>query len=513
MLEYMIVALLLLLVVIPASTGAWAGWTRQTGTQIAHQAVRSMQWTLLSFALLALVVLAFPAQQLPELIRLHPLNWVMLSLILLIGWVVVRFSQRYMAGELRLGYYYRWLFLTFSAVILTVLANHLLLFLLGWMTISLALHRLLVFYPNRPRTVLAAHKKFIIARLGEFSLAVSFWLLYDHTGTANINEILHQLQQHQGPLHGALVLASFGLALTALLKCAQLPVHGWLIQVVDAPTPVSALLHAGVINLGGFLLILFSPLMIQSSAANTLLLLVAGLSFVLSALIMQTRVSVKVRLAWSTNAQMGFMLVECAMGLYELALLHLVAHSLYKAHAFLSAGSTVQQHQLLRLSDSQGVTVASGAVSAMLVFGMTYIAAQWVGGSISLWLLLAVGFTSYLARTSHGVLDYVYAFSLVSLLLGVLTLWKGLASQWLGLPLNVVPSMVAEVSLLLLLTLLVAGSSLLAKQPSNLLLARVQHAFFAGLYLDEWLTRLTQRLWPMRLSSGHTSASFNKYPY
>jgi len=512
MVEHMIFALLLLLVVIPASTGAWAGWTRQSGTQIARQAVRSAQWTLGSFVLLAVVVFAFPAQQLPELIRLHPLNGVMLSLILLMGWVVVRFSQHYMAGELRLGYYYRWLFLTFSAVILTVLANHLLLFLLGWMTISFALHRLLVFYPTRPRTMLAAHKKFIIARLGELSLAISFWLLYDHTGSANISTIVQFLQQQEAPLHGALGLAACGLAVTALLKCAQLPVHGWLIQVVDAPTPVSALLHAGVINLGGFLLILFSPLMLQSTAANGLLLFVAGVSFVLSALIMQTRVSVKVRLAWSTSAQMGFMLVECAMGLYELALLHLVAHSLYKAHAFLSAGSSVQQHQLLRLSDSRRGSVAGWWASAILVSGMTFVAAYWVGGSFSLWLLLALGFTSYLARHQHGLQSYVFALSRVSLLLAILTLWKGAVPPWLGLPLNVHPSMMLEISLLLLLSGLVAGSVFLAKQPVNQLSARIQHAFFAGLYLDEWLTRLTQRLWPMRLSPGQSASSINKYP-
>ncbi|WP_350609572.1 proton-conducting transporter membrane subunit, partial [Pseudoalteromonas sp. 41-MNA-CIBAN-0057] len=86
----------------------------------------------------------------------------------------------------------------------------------------------------------------------------------------------------------------------ALIKCAQLPMHGWLIKVVEVPTPVSALLHAGVINLGGFLLILFAPLFIQAAAAQWLILIIAGLTTVISALIMTTRISVKVRLAWST---------------------------------------------------------------------------------------------------------------------------------------------------------------------------------------------------------------------
>jgi NAD(P)H-quinone oxidoreductase subunit 5 len=140
------------------------------------------------------------------------------------------------------------------------------------------------------------------------------------------------------PLSRLEQLAALLIASAAMVKCAQFPMHGWLIQVVEAPTPVSALLHAGVINLGGFLL-LMAPLMRHADLANWLLLIVAGLTCVAAALITMTRVSVKVLLAWSTVAQMGLMLVECALGQYGLALLHLVAHSCYKAYAFLAAGS------------------------------------------------------------------------------------------------------------------------------------------------------------------------------
>ena len=85
------------------------------------------------------------------------------------------------------------------------------------------------------------------------------------------------------------------LALAALIKCAQLPLHGWLIQVVEAPTPVSAALHGGVINLGGYLLLLFYPLLSASTPAQALILIVAGVSSVLAALVMMTRISIKVK--------------------------------------------------------------------------------------------------------------------------------------------------------------------------------------------------------------------------
>ena len=135
-----------------------------------------------------------------------------------------------------------------------------------------------------------------------------------------------------------------------MLKCAQLPVHGWLIQVMEAPTPVSALLHAGVVNLGGFLLIRLGTLVADVPAAQALLVVVGSVTAVVAALVMMTRISIKVSLAWSTCAQMGFMLMQCGLGLHDLALLHLVAHSLYKAHAFLGAGGAVEQNRLQQMT-------------------------------------------------------------------------------------------------------------------------------------------------------------------
>ncbi len=139
------------------------------------------------------------------------------------------------------------------------------------------------------------------------------------------------------------------LVMAVIFRTALLPVHGWLIQVMEAPTPVSALLHAGVVNLGGFVLMRFAPMLDQANAARILLLIFALATAVLAGIVMLTRISIKVRLAWSTVAQMGFMLLECALGLYTLAALHLIGHSLYKAHAFLSASEGVRDTRLQAL--------------------------------------------------------------------------------------------------------------------------------------------------------------------
>jgi NAD(P)H-quinone oxidoreductase subunit 5 len=131
------------------------------------------------------------------------------------------------------------------------------------------------------------------------------------------------------------------LIVAALLKSAQFPLHGWLIEVMETPTPVSALLHAGIINAGGFLVLRFAPLIALSNPSLDALALAGGVTALFGSVVMLTQTSIKVSLAYSTIAQMGFMMLECGLGAFSAALLHIVAHSLYKAHAFLSSGSVI----------------------------------------------------------------------------------------------------------------------------------------------------------------------------
>lgn len=437
----------------------------------------------------------------------QPLRLTLLLLLSVMALVVVKFSRRYLAADPGFGRYLRWLLLTLAAVALVFISNHLLLFALGWIAISLALHQLLMFYPERPRAALAAHKKFLLARLAETSLLVAFYLLWQQHGTANIDAII---SAYQVPAALSLneQIAAVLIALTALIKCAQLPVHGWLIQVVEAPTPVSALLHAGVINLGGFLLILFAPLFLQVAAAQWLVLVVAGLTTVLAALIMTTRISIKVRLAWSTSAQMGLMLIECALGMVELALLHLLAHSAYKAWAFLSSGSAVQQHvqQSLLIAPPAAarrwlpaLIAAAGLVAAAWWFSVQLSAQLHTGiQPVSGWLLLALALTTLLVQRASGAWTLLLAaglalaYSLLKILLQPLSgeLPAELRVQWFS---------AADLWVSALFLLLFSLWWLLRYRAHWPLVQRLSLALFAGLYLDEWFTRITLRLWPARL--------------
>jgi NAD(P)H-quinone oxidoreductase subunit 5 len=501
--DVLILVLLLMLPVTLILVAARVGFLNSPEPVIAQEAVRWFD-VVVGIFLGLLVLQLVQGVELHPWLSLRPLTLVMLGMVLLIGWVVVRYSKRYMTGLPRQAYFYRWLLLTIASVLLTVMANHLMLFLLGWVVISLSLHRLLVLYPHRQRTLLASHKKFLVARIGELSLAVGFLLIYNEFNTANIDELLRLFAERSVPMTVQLEIAACCLALTALLKCAQLPLHGWLIQVVDAPTPVSALLHAGVINLGGFLLILFAPLLQVATVATATLLFIAGLSFVLSALIMQTRITVKVRLAWSTSAQMGFMLVECALGLYELALLHLITHSLYKAYAFLSAGTTVASHQDLLLSQfaqaqstrTHWTRMLLAISTAMVLIGLM---TTQVSSPVSIWLLLGFAYSLYLFYHSHSVSRFVQASLTATAFLIMVTFWKSQAYSWFGLPAPEAVSWLAQTWLLLLVVLLMTISLWLRKPAVTVLSRRWQNALFAGLYLDEWFTRVTMRVWPIEL--------------
>jgi NAD(P)H-quinone oxidoreductase subunit 5 len=440
-----------------------------------------------------------------------PLRLILLALLSVMALVVIKFSRRYLAADPGFGRYLRWLLATLAAVALVFISDHLLLFAAGWIAISLSLHQLLMFFPERPRAVLAAHKKFLLARIAEASLLSAFYLLWQHHGTANIGDIVAAYQVPVA-LSWQEQTAAVLIALTALIKCAQLPVHGWLIQVVEAPTPVSALLHAGVINLGGFLLILFAPLFLHVAAAQWLVLVVAGFTTVFAALIMTTRISIKVRLAWSTSAQMGLMLMECALGLVELALLHLLAHSAYKAHAFLTTGSEVQQHirqSLVSIPQPNGRQFWLASMPAIIITGCAWLASVWWASAhvrdtsqpFSAWLLLALALTAFIALRGPAV-SWLSGIVIAAGIAATYTILKIVLHPVAG-TLNpaLTPDMFSAPDLwaVAMFALLFSLWWLLRWRSQWRWVKRLSVALFAGLYLDEWFTRTTLRLRPARL--------------
>lgn len=290
-------------------------------------------------ALIALSLVILPGTDAADgLTRLDTLAAVMAVLVSFLGAAVLRFGARYLDGDAARPRFLSWMSLTLASVLMLVLSNHLLLLLGSWTATSLCLHRLLLHNPHRAGAVFAARKKFVFSRIAELSLLAAVLLLHKGHDTWRIDELVISIT---GGNHAGLPAAAFLLALCAMLKSAQFPFHSWLPDTMDTPTPVSALMHAGIINAGGFLVLRLAPVFTAAPAAMYLLAIVGVFTAVFGAVVMLAQPGVKRSLAFSTIAQMGFMMVQCGLGAWGLALLHLVAHSLYKAHAFLRAGSAV----------------------------------------------------------------------------------------------------------------------------------------------------------------------------
>jgi NAD(P)H-quinone oxidoreductase subunit 5 len=273
------------------------------------------------------------------------LSAVLLVLVSFLLAVIARYSVNYLAGDPAQGRFIKWLCLTGGSVLTIIISGNLVQFALAWCATSLCLHQLLLFYPERPGAVLAARKKFIISRLGDACMIAVIVLVHDVFHTWNFSKLFNAAKQlHEtGTLTNGFEINAicFLLVAGAMLKSAQFPFHSWLPDTMETPTPVSALMHAGIINAGGFLIIRLNPLVTLSPAALSTLALVGAFTALFASLVMLTHASVKRSLAFSTVAQMGFMMLECGLGAFGLAVLHLVAHSLYKAHAFLASGSIV----------------------------------------------------------------------------------------------------------------------------------------------------------------------------
>lgn len=280
-------------------------------------------------------------------VRLDALSVIIFWLVSFLGFLIIQFSRNYLDGDSRHTIFMSRLYLTMGAVIFFVTAGNLWQLAIGWIGTSLALHQLLIFYHERHRAIIAARKKFIVARFGDLLLIVGAVLIAQAFGTADLGELstAASVALAGGTIQAGVGVAAVLVVVAAALKSAMFPFHGWLLEVMETPTPVSALLHAGLLNAGIFLVVRLGDLVFLSTPALGLLIIVGGFTALFASIAMVTQSSVKISLAYSSAAHMGFMLMLCGFGAHTVAIMHLVAHSFYKAHAFLSSGSIVEYVQ------------------------------------------------------------------------------------------------------------------------------------------------------------------------
>lgn len=487
----------LMLAAVPSGrqAAAPAGWQR-------FRVLAGLACAAAAASLVLQLVGATSALALPGLALTLTAAWMAL-LVQVLGTVIGVFSSRYLQGEANQSRYVAALGGVLATVHLLLLANHWLVLIAAWAAVGWALQQLLCFYRDRPFALLAAHKKRVADRLADVLLVAAAVLAWREVGSGSFTDLWRHLETSAPSL--ALQTSAVLLALAVVLRTALLPVHGWLIQVMEAPTPVSALLHAGVINLGGYVLIRFAPLLDTVPVARWLLVGAGLATAVLAGLVMLTRISIKVRLAWSTVAQMGFMVMECGLGLYTLALLHLLGHSLYKAHAFLAASGAVESAWRRTMRGASSPTVASLAMAPLAaaapIAGLVLLHAALVpGGSWPWWwsgvLSLAWAPLLWLPVQRHPEAPGAARHLAAGAAMVAALVLAALVGHALPFGVTDVPHAVAGPVALAGMAVLYLILALLQARPAGM--ATWRRWSYAGFYVDEYATRAALRLWPAR---------------
>ena len=226
-----------------------------------------------------------------------------------------------------------------AAIMLMVLAGDVLTLLLAWHSIGVILYFLLNHDTRREAANRYAFWTLITHRLGDLPLVAAAALLYYAYGTLSIPIIFQSIAEDpdRNTVLGLPISESVGLLilLAAFAKSAQFPLHTWLPYTMEGPTPVSALMHAGIVNSGGFLINRFAPVFAHTDSVLQVALLIGLVTTIMGSVMMLMQSDIKKALGYSTMGQMGYMVMECGLGAFSLAIFHLIAHGVFKATLFM----------------------------------------------------------------------------------------------------------------------------------------------------------------------------------
>ncbi|HEY7163126.1 MAG TPA: proton-conducting transporter membrane subunit [Candidatus Binatia bacterium] len=324
------------------------------------------------------------------------LSAVMLVHIAAISILIHLFSVRYMQQERGYARFHALLAFTTAVLFGMVTSGNLLVLFVFWQLISWLVPLLSYNYSHVP-TVLGSFRTFIMQRAGDVALLAAIVLAQAEFGTVDLQQLPARAASMQTSLvvwSGFQIAAATVLTLlifvAAMSKSAQIPFHMWLPDSLYAPTPVHALLHAGIINAGGFLLARLAPLYSLTPLTLHVVFAVGMMTAILGSSMMLVQNDIKKTLGYSTIGQMGFMIMECGLGAYALAIFHLIAHGLFKASTFLNCGYVIHAaRQEPRFPAPKDKTVDSAEFSPL----------TWITGFIT---TLILPLTILLAL--HGVL-------------------------------------------------------------------------------------------------------------
>ena len=279
-------------------------------------------------------------------LRVDPLSITMVLVVTGVGALIHVYSIGYMERDPRFGRFFAYMNLFVFFMLMLVLADNYLLLYLGWEGVGLCSYLLIGFWNDRPAAANAAKKAFITTRIGDAAMLLGIVLIWVHFHSLDFGPVLGVVgQRGGGPLllrPGAATAISLLLLAGAVGKSAQLPLHVWLPDAMEGPSPVSALIHAATMVTAGVYLIVRSHVLFELSGTALTVVMVIGLcSAIYAALASIGQFDLKRALAYSTMSQIGFMFFAAGMGFYTGAMLLLVCHAFYKALLFLTSGNVM----------------------------------------------------------------------------------------------------------------------------------------------------------------------------
>lgn len=299
---------------------------------------------------------------------LDPLAMTMALFVTGVGTLIHIYSIGYMRGDPRFHTFFVYLNLFVFSMLVLVLAGNLPLTFLGWEGVGACSYFLIAFWFERPTAASAGKKAFIINRIGDFGFLVGTFLVFQSLGSVNYTNILTKAGSIPTGTATAIGLAFF---LGAVGKSAQLPLFTWLVDAMEGPTPVSALIHAAtMVTAGVYLMARLSPILHVAPTVSTVIAIVGVATAFIGATSATAQSDIKKVLAYSTVSQLGFMFLAIGSGAYVAAIFLMVTHAFYKALLFLGAGSVIHG-----MDDEQNIKKMGALRKFMPITSVTFIIA------------------------------------------------------------------------------------------------------------------------------------------
>ncbi len=295
---------------------------------------------LASVGVLAATLQSGATVELAGVVSVDGLTVVMWVTVTFFSGIVHSYSRRYMAGNETIDRFFRNVFAFTLLVMVLVAADSLALFAVAWLAMGMVMAELVGHARGWPEARIArtlARRYFLASSTVLVAGLVALWW---GTGATTVSGLAAGIETASTPV---VLFASAMLLLAAMTQSSLVPFHRWMVSSMTAPTPASALMHAGFVNAGGVLLVRFAPVVTAEPAFMLVVVAVGAASAVLGKLLKTVQADVKAQLGCSTVGQMGFMILQAGLGFFAAAIAHLILHGFYKAYEFLSSGARVEQ--------------------------------------------------------------------------------------------------------------------------------------------------------------------------